>query len=165
VLSGPDSGFPQVSGVGDETPLQLVGILQADQRHKAGSTRIVDNLVFRNSFGIVAIDATNTIIRDNRTRNNGYGVVVWDTEGATVRGNDSGQNVVGIGVDDEPFFSGPADHYVAGGIVVRNNDARDNFALSCEDASAGLGDPNTWTANLGEPGSSDPLGICGDAGP
>lgn len=170
VLSGPNAEF--VLPVADPgTPLQLVGIAVVDQRHKEGSTVVSGNRVFRNAIDILALDAAGLDIRRNRTTHGFVGIAIADTEGARVRGNVAADNLVGIATEtiEETSPGGlfPED-YVTSDILFRNNDARGNFDLSCEDPTLGSGSQgtaNTWTDNLGEAGSSDPAGICGAIDP
>lgn len=169
ISSGPNAVSEFTAGAEPGTPAQLFGILVLDQRHAAGASQVIDNLVVRNVFGIAAVDAGGVEIRDNRVLTDFFGISVWDTEGAVVRDNVTRYGIVGIFSDDEPFFDGtPQPWYVTDDVRFRDNDARQNGEASCVDQTLGdgtLGTDNTWTGNLGELDSSEPAGICGGVTP
>lgn len=165
VHSGPHASLFSVAGASTSTPLQLLGILQVDQGHGAGRSRVIGNLVYRNLIGILATDAAGTQIIGNTARLNALGIIVTDTVGATVRGNVTTDNALGILVADDFVTSGP--DQLSGDVAVRRNDASGNIVSpdpsphSCEDDSSGLGTTNVWLNNVAEVDSSTPVGICG----
>ena len=168
ISSGPDAATDLIAGAEPATPAQAIGILIIDQRHSPGASQVLDNLVFRNVFGILAVDAAGVEIRENRSRSAFFGIAVWDTEGAIVRDNIATDGVVGVIVSDEPFFASGEAWYVTDDVRFRDNDARGNADRSCVDDTLGdgtLGTDNTWIGNLGELDSSDPAGICGGVTP
>lgn len=168
ISSGPDASPDLTAGAESATPAQAVGILIIDQRHSPGASQVLGNLVLRNVFGILAVDAAGVEIRENRTRFDFFGIAVWDTEGALVRDNIATDGVVGVIVSDEPFIASEEAWYVTDDVRFRDNDARGNADRSCVDQTLGdgtLGTDNTWIGNLGELDSSDPAGICGGVTP